>query len=63
MKSKKTVSLLLATLLLGLAILSACVQATPAPTSAPAPIAEPTKAPVTEPTKAPEPAKPTDSPK
>ena len=63
MKSKKTVSLLLATVLLGLAILSACVQATPAPTAAPAPNAEPTKAPVTEPTKAPEPAKPTDAPK
>ena len=63
MKSKNTVSLLLAAMLLGLAILSACVQATPAPTAAPAPVAEPTKALVTEPTKAPEPAKPTDSPK
>jgi multiple sugar transport system substrate-binding protein len=55
MKSKKTVSLLLATLLVGIAILSACVQATPAPTTAPAPVAEPTKAPEAE--------KPTDSPK
>jgi multiple sugar transport system substrate-binding protein len=52
MKSKKYVSLLLATLLFGLAILSACVQASPTPNAAL----------VTEPTKASEPEKPTVAP-